>query len=199
LALGRKIDDIAEAFLEQAGKQEGRLQGMINHYQRKQMEARRQQEVDLANQAKRADELEIQAQELRHKSVFETDPAKKSEMLRKSSELDATALDAKMKGELAVVEDLSKPKGLVVRNRINFQVTDPILFVQAYPKFWKWNEDTETLKLDRQRILDELNHPEGKGIFHLTKFPEELSATEDRRLVRPAGLRVYEETKAHVR
>jgi len=199
LALGRKIDEIAANFLEQAGKQEGRLQGMINHYQRKQLEARREQQLELANEAKHATEMEVKAGELRHQAVFETDPAKKASLLRQADELDVRAIDAKMTGELAVLSDPSKPRGLVVRNRINFQVTDAILFVQAYPKFWKWNEDNESLKLDRQGILDELNKPNGDGLFHKTKFPEELSATEDRRLVRPAGLRVYEETKAHVR
>lgn len=199
LALGRKIDEIAADFLEQSNKQEGRLQGLINHYQRKQLEQKREQDNELANQAKHAQEMEVKAGELRHQSVFETDPAKKAEMLKQASELDAKALDVKMSHELTVYEDPNKPKGLVVRNRINFQVTNPIVFCQGYPQFWKWHEDTEALKLDRQRILDELNRPDGKGIFHLTKFPEELSASEDRRLVRPPGLRVYEETKTHVR
>jgi hypothetical protein len=202
LSLGRKIDDIAANFLEDAGKQEGRLQGMINHYQRKQLEQRREQQLELANEAKHAAELEIKSGELRHQAVFETDPSKKAEMLREADELDVKAIDAKMTGELAVIDDPSKPKGLVVRNRINFQVEEwsgAVLFLEAYPKFWKWNKETETLKLDRQGVLDELNRPNSDGLFHKTKFPEELSANEDRRLVRPPGLHVYEETKAHVR
>lgn len=199
LALGRKIDEIAADFLENCSKQEGRLQGMVNHYQRKQLERQREQEAELANEAKRAQELEVTAGEMRHKAVFETDPIKKAELLQKADALESEAINAQMTGELAVSEEASRPKGLVVRQRINFQVTDPILFVQAYPKFWKWHDETETLKIDRQGVLDELNRPNCDGIFHKTKFPEELSASEDRRLVRPAGIRVYEETKAHVR
>jgi hypothetical protein len=199
LALGRKIDEIAHDFLSQCDKQEGRLQGMVNHYQRKQLERQREQEQELANEAKRASELEVSASEMRHKAVFETDPIKKAELLHKADQLESEAINAQMTGELAVSEEASRPKGLVVRQRINFQVTDPIVFCQAYPKFWKWNNDTETLKLDRQGILDELNKPNSDGIFHKTKFPEELSTSGDRRLVRPAGIRVYEETKAHVR
>jgi hypothetical protein len=199
LALGRKIDEIAANFMEQCNRQEGRLQGMINHYQRKQLEQKREQDVDAVNQAKRADEMEVEAQQARHAAVFETDPIKKAELLRKADVLESDALNAKMTGELMVIDDPSKPKGLVVRNRINFQVINPIVFVQGYPQFWKWNEEHESLKLDRQRILDELNKVNGDGLFHQTKFPEELSASEDRRLVRPPGLRVYEETKAHVR
>lgn len=199
LALGRKIDEIASDFLEQASKQEGRLQGLINHYQRKLMEQQRELDLELANRAKQATELELTAGELRHKAAFESDPRTKAELLRKADELESNALDAKMTAELAVSDDVSKPKGLVVRNRINFQVTDPIVFCQAYPKFWKWHEEEEYLKLKRQDILDELNKPNCDGIFHKTRFPEELSASEDRRLVRPAGLRVYEETRTHVR
>jgi hypothetical protein len=199
LALGRKIDEIASDFLESCSKQEGRLQGLINHYQRKLMELKREQSIELANEAKRAQELEVKAGELRHKSVFESDPKKKAELLHQADQMESEAINAKMTGELAVIEDATKPKGLVVRQRINFKVTDAIVFVQGYPQFWKWNDDTESLKLDRQGILDELNRPGCDGIFHRTKFPEELSATTDRRLVRPAGLKVYEETKTHVR
>ena len=113
--------------------------------------------------------------------------------------LENQALDMELSAEVAIVPGIDKPKGLAVRQRINFQVTDPIVFVQAWPKIWKANDDNETLKVDRMRVLDELNKTIGLGAFHRTKFPEELSATDDSRLVRPAGLRVYEEIKAHVR
>jgi len=198
LALGRRIDDMASEFLENCNKQEGRLQGMINHYQQHQLEVKREHELELVNQAKRASEMEIEAGRLRHDSVFEKDPTQRAGMLKRADELENEALHARMSGELAVIDEGDKPKGLVVRNRINFQVEDAIVFVQGYPQFFKWNDDTETLKLDRQSILDELNR-DGGGLFHRTHFPEELSASADRRLVRPPGLRVYEETKTHVR
>jgi hypothetical protein len=198
LELGKKIDATAAGFLEDVNKQEGRLQGMINHYQRKQLEHKREEDERLSNEAKHAVELETQAGELRHNAVFETDPQTRAEMLRRAEELDVQALDKKLTAEvLDVAPGIDKPKGLVVRSRITFEVIDPIVFAQAYPAFWKWHKETETLKLDRMRILDELNKE--SGLFRRTRFPEELSRSDDERLVNPAGLRVYEETKSHVR
>ena len=198
LELGKKIDATAAGFLEEPNKQEGRLQGMVNHFQRKQLEVKRADEERQINEAKHATELEIEAGELRHKSVFESDPHTKAELLRRARELEAEALDKKLTAEVLMVPaEIDKPKGLVVRNRITFEVIDPIVFCQAYPQFWRWHKDTETLKLDRMRILDELN--KDNGLFRRTRFPEELSTADDERLVQPAGLRVYEETKAHVR
>jgi len=199
LELGKQIDATAAGFLEDVTKQEGRLQGMINHFQRKQLEAKREEEERLTNEAKHATELELKAGELRHRSVFETDPKTKAELLRQANELDMQALDKKLTAEVVggSVLAIDRPKGLVVRSRITFEVIDPIVFCQAYPQFWKWHKDTESLKLDRMRVLDELN--KDNGLFRRTRFPEELSTTDDERLVQPAGLRAYEETKAHVR
>jgi hypothetical protein len=198
LELGKKIDATAADFLAEPNKQEGRLQGMINHYQRKQLEAKRVEDERLLNEAKHATDLELQAGELRHKAAFEHDPDAKAELLRQADELDVRALDKKLTAEvLDLAPAIDKPKGLVVRSRITFEVIDPIVFAQAYPAFWKWHKETETLKLDRMRILDELNKE--SGLFRRTRFPEELSRSDDERLVTPAGLRVYEETKTHVR
>jgi hypothetical protein len=174
LELGRKIDAIAATFLEECSKQEGRLQGLINHYQRKQLEAKNDETGKLEEMQERAAQLRKEGRE-------------------------AEAFDLEMSLEIAVVPGIDKPRGLAVRQRINFQVVDPILFVQAWPQFWKRSDENETLRVDRMRVLDELNKPNGNGAFHKTRFPEELSANDDPRLVRPAGLRVYEEIKAHVR
>ncbi len=185
LDLGRRIDATAQDFLEDCYKQEGRIQGLINHYQRKELEKKREEEKKLEREAE-------EAKRLRDRANNTDNPILKAE-------LESAAFDLEMSQEVAVVPGVEKPKGLVVKARINFQVIDPIVFCQAWPDFWKWHADTETLKIDRMLILDELNKENGNGVFHKTKFPEELSATDDPRLVRPAGLRVYEETKTHVR
>lgn len=186
LELGRKIDEIARNYVEEIERQYGRLSGLINHYQQKLLRERSQEELKLEQSQDKAAQLRKRAAELP-----DDDPRKVN--------LIAEAFDLEMNTELAVVPVPEKPKGLVVRNRINFQVIDPIVFAQAWPKYWKWNPETETLKLDRMRILDELNREDGRGDFHMTRFPEELPTSEDRRLVQPAGLRVYEETRAHLR
>jgi hypothetical protein len=188
LALGKKIDSLAHGFIGELEKQYGRLQGLINHYQRKQLEAKREEEKEIEREQETAADLRRRAHQCRLKGDVSA-----------SQELEAQAFNLEMNAEVAVVHVAEKPKGLVVRNKINFQVIDPIVFCQAYPQFWRWHQDTETLKLDRMRILDELNRPDQAGLFHKSRFPEELSKTDDTRLVQPAGLRVFEETKAHVR
>jgi hypothetical protein len=200
LELGRKIDEIARNYAEEIEKQYGRLSGMINHYQRKLLAAQ-QEEIDKAKaQGSQVVELREKAAEYRALMLQAVDMRSATEWKSKAEKLETEAFDLEMQLETAPVTVANdKPKGLVVKNRVNFQVIDAIVFAQAWPQFWKWHEDTETLKLDRMRILDELNRADQRGVFHMTRFPEELSQVEDRRLVQPAGLRIYEETKSHVR
>jgi hypothetical protein len=199
LELGRKIDEIARNYVEEIEKQYGRLSGLINHYQRKLLQEQNEEVDKLKSQETLVTQLREKAAKLRATAMQASSKSHAIAWFREADELEAKAFDLEMKTELVAVSELDKPKGLVVRNRINFQVLDAIVFAQAWPKYWKWNPETETLKLDRMRILDELNREDGRGEFHMTRFPEELSQVEDRRLVQPAGLRVYEETKAHVR
>jgi len=192
LALGREIDNTAHGFIREVEKQHGRLSGLINHYQKKLARERAAEQDKINSQESLAAKLRQQAANLRASATNKYTEAE-------AQKLEAQALDLEMSTELAVVPGIEKPKGLVVRNKINFQVLDAIVFCQAWPDFWKWHADTETLKLDRMRILDELNREDCAGCFHKTRFPEELSKSDDRRLVQPAGLRVYEETKTHIR
>jgi hypothetical protein len=192
LALGKEIDATAHGFIQEVDKQYGRLTGLINHYQKKLAREKAEEELKIQQEEQTAARLREQAANLRASA---TNKYTESE----ARKLEQEAFDLEMNTELAVVPGIEKPKGLVVRNRINFQVLDAIVFCQAWPDFWKWHAETETLKLDRMRILDELNREDCAGCFHKTRFPEELSRSDDRRLVQPAGLRVYEDLKAHLR
>lgn len=194
LELGRQIDSIASDFLDDCSKQEGRLQGLINHYQRKQLEAQRAEEERVRREQAEALRLEDEARRKREEAEKANDPV----LIQEAAKLEEKALDATMSSELSASQIVvAKPKGLVVKTRINFSVKDPHVFVQAYPDFFKWHPDTETLKLDRMRILDELNKE--RGVFHKTHFPEELATSQQPELVRPPGIEVFSETKAHVR
>jgi hypothetical protein len=186
LDLARKIDNIAGDFVSEIIDEELRLQGMINHYQRKQLDAQREEQERLQREAQTAEELKRKAEQ-------ETNPERKSD-------LEARALDMELGSEVSAPLAVAKPKGLVVRERVNFKLTDAIVFCQGYPQFWKWNTENESLKLDRMAILDELNHPSGKGLFHRTHWPECLTADPAKpELVRPPGMEVFLETKSHVR
>lgn len=195
-ALGTQIDHIASAFMADANREEMRLQGLINHFQRKQLDAQRAEEERIRREQVEAQRLSDEAQRKREEAERANDPALKQE----AAKLEEKALDAQMSGELAggtVV--IAKPKVLVVRSQLNFQITDAIVFCQAFPEFFTWNAETETLKLKRRQILEELNREDCRGRFHLTHFPEELPEKKDSRIVRPAGMTVFEQTKSHVR
>lgn len=196
LELGKQIDSIAADFLDEAQREELRLQGLINHFHRKQLDAQRAEEERLRQEQLKAQQLEEEALRKKEEAWQLNDDALKAEAER----LQAAAVDATMAVEFSPgTVAIAKPKGLVVKSRLNFQVTDAIVFCQAYPQFWTWHEETETLKLRRREILEELNREDCKGTFHLTQFPEELPERKDSRIVKPPGLRIFEETKSHVR
>ena len=80
------------------------------------------------------------------------------------------------------IQPMPARSAATAKQRLNFEVTDAIVLCQTVPRFFHWNADTETLKLRRRDILEELNAPNGKG---------EAKA--------PVGMRIFEETKSHVR
>lgn len=194
LDLGKKIDKVAADFIQEVDREEMRITGMVNHYQREQLRLKREAEEQLAREQREAQRLSDEAERLRKEAE------QKPELLPEVAKAEAAAFDAQMTSELSAGPlAVAKPKGLVVKSRINFQIEDAIVFCQAYPQFWTWNAETETLKLKRREILEELNREDGKGIFNLTTFPEELPDQKGSRIVKPAGMRVFEETKSHVR
>lgn len=189
LELGKKIDLIAAEFLSDSDREENRLTGLINHFQREQLRLKNEAEERLRREQMEAERLEAEAKKLRESGT--------PELIQEASKLEEKALDMQMAGELSGELTIAKPKGLVVKNRLNFQILDAWVFCQAYPQFFAWNPETETLKLKRREILEELNKE--NGIFHATRFPEELPDQKDSRLAKPPGMRVFEETKSHVR
>lgn len=195
LELGKKIDTVATDFIHDAEKEEFRLQGLINHYQRRELEKQRAEQERIRQTQIAAQRLEYEAKRKREEAEKANDPALKEE----AEKLEEQALDKTMSAELSPAVVAPRPRGLVVQQRLNFQILDAVVFAQAYPQFWTWHEETETLKLKRREILEELNRADGQGFFHATPFPEELPDKKDSRIVKPAGMRVFEETKSHIR
>lgn len=193
LELGKQIDNLASDFIEEVNKEEMRVKGHVNHFQRKQLELKAEEERRLEREAVEAQKLKDQAERLRK----EAELSGRADLIETAVNMEAQALDATMSAELSQSLAIAKPKGLIVKNRLNFQVMDAMIFAQAYPEFWNWNEETETLKLKRRDILEELNKE--KGRFHLSTFPEELPDQKDSRIVKPLGLRIFEEMRSHVR
>lgn len=196
LELGKRIDSIAAEFLSETDREEMRLQGLINHFQRKQLELKRQEEERIRREQAEAARLEEDARRKREEAERANDPKLKEEAYK----LEQKALDKSMATELAPLAVVAtKPKGLVVKSKLNFEITNAIIFCQAYPQFFTWHADTETLKLKRREISEELNREDRKGLFHRSRFPDELPDKTSPELVKPPGMRVFEETKSHVR
>lgn len=194
LELGKKIDAVAAEFVCEVDREEMRISGHVNHFQREQLRLQREAQAKAEAEQREAQRLTDEAERLRKEAE------QKPELAPAVAAAEEKALDAQMAGELtggAVA--IVKPKGLVVKSRLNFQITDAIVFCQAYPQFWTWHAETETLKLKRREILEDLNREDGKGVFHTTRFPEELPDQKGSRICKPAGMRVFEEVKSHVR
>ena len=202
LAFEREIDSKAKTFVAEVDKDYGRISGLINHYQKTQLREKAERERELEQGQSEGEKLREQAEAIRVK-IAQGGLHEEAiwNLTKDAAELEARATDLIMSSEFAVVPTVDKPKVLAVRRRIDFQVLDPIVFCQAYPQFWKvtanGDHDKECLTVDRMRVLDELNKE--NGLFRMTRFPEELSKTDDPRLVCPAGLRVFEDVKAHIR
>lgn len=186
LELGKKIDSVAADFLTDSDLEEMRLTGLINHFQRDQLRLKREEEQRVERDRLEAERVEAEAKRLRESGTPDL-------------KLEEKALDLQMTSELSAAPlTIVKPKGLVVKNRLNFEITDAIIFCQAYPQFFVWHKETETLKLRRREILEEVNREDQKGIFHVSQFPEELPPAGSR-IANPPGIRIFEEVKSHVR
>lgn len=194
LELGKKIDAVASTFVTEVDREEMRISGFVNHYQRTQLRLKREAEEAAEQERLKAQHLAIEAERLRKEAES------KPELLPEAAKAEEKAFDAQMAGEFTGgTVTIVKPKGLIVKGRLNFTIEKPIEFCQAFPQFFSWNAETENLKLKRREILEELNRDDSKGVFHETTFPEELPDQKGSRLVKPLGMRVFEEVKSHVR
>jgi hypothetical protein len=179
LDLGKRIDAKAADFLEEPEREEKRLAGLINHRQREIMEAQRKEQQRIEREQAEVLRLEAEAKRKREEAERANDDKLKAE----AKKLEAAAFDKKMEAEVSGTEIVvSKPKGLIVKQRLNFEVTDAIALCHALPRFFHWNPETETLKLRRRDILEELN-----------------AAASKAEIKTPIGMRIFEDLRTHVR
>lgn len=177
LALSKKIDSTAETFTAETDKEELRLQGLINHFQRKQREAKEAEEKRIQREQAEALRLEEEAKRKREEAERTNDPKLKAE----AAEIEQKAFEKGMANELAPTVTVENPRGLVVKSRMNYQITDPIAFCIGNQSFLSWHADTETLKVKRREVLEDINRENGAL------------------LIKPAGIRIFDELKSHVR
>src|ERR1017187_6593682 len=128
IELGKDIDAKAANFLEKPKHEEDRVAGLINHHQKKIMEAQRAEQQRIEREQAEVLRLEDEARRKREAAERAGDDKLKAE----AKKLEAAAFDKKMEAEVSGTQVVvSKPKGLVVKNQINFRIIDPFLFCKA--------------------------------------------------------------------
>lgn len=189
LDFGRKIDLFARLFSEPLEKEKNRLSGLVNHFQRRQLEAKQAAET----KARKEQEEAARVAEAAAKAI--ADAEKKGDV--------GALLDAQLKAEEAALTvqaasavlaaPTNTPKGLVTKVGYDFQITDSFALISALAlrEFWKWNEKEETFKFDRAGFLKGINHADAS----LWMLPPEGQDS----ITHPFGIRVYVSVKSHVR
>ena len=199
-AVAAPVDDLKKEINRQAGdfiaepeKEEARIEGLINHYQRQKLqqqrdaEAARDRELQAAQtQLTGAQTKENQAAALREKAKT-AKPAEAARLIKQAEALESEALDMALNVESAALTVTGpvagfKPKGLSVKVQFDYQVLKSYEFISSHPEFWTWNEKDETYKIKRRELLEEINK-EG-GMFAVNA---------------PRGLNIFESVKSNVR
>lgn len=183
---GVMIDAFAAKFSAPLEKEKNRLSGLVNHYQRQQLEDKR---IADAKAAKEAADAKRAAEEAA-KAI--ADAEKKNDagaLLEAQLQLEEAAMTAKA-ASTVLAAPTNTPKGLVTKVRYDFQITDPLKFVAAAHRFIKFQDDNETLKVDRTAILKAINHDTDP-----TWLPPEGQDS----ITHPFGIRIFRDIKSHVR
>lgn len=167
LELGKKIDKTAADFVGSVHQNELRLEGMINHFQRQQIEARAAQQKELEAQAAAARQETVKVErsidDLRIAIANEEaaglgDELETDALRDQLLELELAAESAAAAAPLAVIE-AEAPKGLATRVKLDYRVQGRnerethaalVKFATAYPHLVK-------IEIRRSAVMDELN------------------------------------------
>jgi hypothetical protein len=154
IELGKKIDQIAADFIEDAEREEKRLMGMVNFFQRKQLDLRReaerkaqqerdriQKEIDDARHAqeqaerkrKEAEDLARIAQEASTKRERDKAALEVRNLEQEAARLEDEAFEKSLAAEsipTAIIPTAEPPKGLTVKEALDFRVCGASEFSQ---------------------------------------------------------------------
>ena len=155
--LAAKIKDLADDYVLALRKEHDRIQGLSNHFLELQRREARERELEAQREAERASRAAQEAQEALQKA----EALRLAGNTKEAEKLEEKALDLELQAEtaslqIATVEPV-KVAGLTVREKINFQVVDPLKFLGAFPRMWKASENKEELKVRRADVLDFIN------------------------------------------
>lgn len=146
----KDIRKMRDDFLATVTQQHLRLTGLVNHYRKKELEAE-------AERQREAEKLKREAEKKAQKAAEEAAKAA-TEDERLNAELEAESAKQEIEeAEVALMAPTNTPKGLTTRVRFDFEITDWQKFIAVAPGLWRWMKDDELLKIDRARLVKELN------------------------------------------
>jgi hypothetical protein len=203
-ALGKKIVALEKTFLEPSEKEERRLEGMINHFQRAQLEAQHAatalvvnetvQRTQTASEELGAARAELAA--LQAGSITEAVSARITdlELFIASREIEIDDLPAVE--ETAAIYTPEKVHGVSGKMVIDYELEgrneyEKLRSLQAFAVAYP---DLCTIELKRRDILEKLN----KGDCFRSEFPEDQPRGEND-LPHPPGLRLYRTVATRIR
>lgn len=180
--LTAKAKGIHSDFITEVEQDKLRLEGMLNHYQRKLLDDQRELE---RQEAKRQQEAQAEQERLQKLAKVAEKKGDDEKAIALQLEAEEAAINAAPSQEIVAAP--TKARGQVVKVNFDFTITDWFMFYKAFPRFWKWDVILETVKLRRMDLKEALNQE--PCIF--TKNPDGLPMV--------AGLNVFESVKSHVR
>lgn len=178
------VNDFAAKFAAPLAKQKERITTLVNGWQRKvfmEKDAR-----DREAQKKIDDARKLAEQAARELEKATTPAATLAAQLKQ----ETAALSAQS-ASATLAAPTNTPRGLVTKVRFDFEVLDWKKFITA-SVYWRWDKDAEILKVDRAKLIKDLNSDDNDG----TWLPAE---TEQSINLPDIGLRVYRDIRSSTR
>jgi hypothetical protein len=188
LEMGRTIDKFAATFCAPLEKEKDRLSGLVNHFQRSQLEEKQVAETKARKDQEDAAKAATEAAKAIAEAEKKNDTAALLEAQLKAEEAAMTAQSA----SAVLTAPTNTPKGLSTRVGYDFEITDPFEFAKydLARFFWKTQDDNETLSVNRACLKFALNDKSG----HAWLPPEGQDS-----ITHPFGIRCFRSVATHVR
>lgn len=163
LELGRKIDSVAEEFTSDIEREEKRLMGHINHFQRKRLEEQRKaEEIAKAEEAKKLAEIaamEARVAKLNAEADSCREVAELDDILKETKEVEEKLFESKLELELSAPKT-TDVTGLSSREVLDYEIIGTNAYEQAKSlvAFAMANPNLVKIEIKRLDLLDALNN-----------------------------------------
>lgn len=185
----KTIRKMRDDFLESVRKEHLRITGMVNNYQRKVRDEQEARERKALQDQRDAEEAARKAREAA--------AAATTEEARLAAQLDAEeAAQNAEEAQAALVVPTNTPKGLTVRERWDFEITNAFLSVANLNNFWKIGTDREEMHFDRKGMLAHLNKDgDAPTLMNALALPPD----GENSITHPFGIRIFSDINTSVR